>query len=170
MHMKKILILGSGSAGKTTFACKLSKQLNIDVIHLDSHYWQENWQEPTKEQWNEKLKELLKQNQWIMDGHFNNTLPLRLEHADTIIFLDRGRLLCLFRWLRRVIKNIGRNRAEMPRGCIEKLDWEYIKWLWQFPRTHRPEIIELLKRHAQNKNIAIVTNNKQSNYFISTLN
>ncbi|HKG22550.1 MAG TPA: AAA family ATPase, partial [Blastocatellia bacterium] len=41
--MKKVLVIGSGGAGKTTFAKELGARLNIEVIHLDSIYWNPGW-------------------------------------------------------------------------------------------------------------------------------
>jgi len=36
--MDRILVLGSGGAGKSTLAKQLGKLLNIRVDHLDRHY------------------------------------------------------------------------------------------------------------------------------------
>ena len=41
--MKKVLVIGSGGAGKSTFARHLGTLLNIDVIHLDALYWHPGW-------------------------------------------------------------------------------------------------------------------------------
>lgn len=46
--MKKIMVIGvSAGVGKSTFARKLSKKLQIDVHHLDTLYWLPNWKEST---------------------------------------------------------------------------------------------------------------------------
>ena len=42
--MKRILIIGSNGAGKTTFSYKLSEKLNLPLVHIDSLYWRDNWQ------------------------------------------------------------------------------------------------------------------------------
>jgi hypothetical protein len=49
--MKKILVIGSGGAGKSTFAKRLGGLLGINVIHLDALYWQPGWIEPPKEEY-----------------------------------------------------------------------------------------------------------------------
>ena len=43
--MQKVLVIGSGGAGKSTFARHLGTLLNIDVIHLDALYWHPGWVE-----------------------------------------------------------------------------------------------------------------------------
>lgn len=37
--MKRILVLGCGGAGKSTFAKELHKKLGLELIHLDCHFW-----------------------------------------------------------------------------------------------------------------------------------
>jgi adenylate kinase family enzyme len=37
--MKRVLIIGSGGAGKSTLARTLGERLGIEVIHLDVHFW-----------------------------------------------------------------------------------------------------------------------------------
>ncbi len=41
--MKRIAIIGSAGAGKSTFARQLSTKLNIEVYHLDAILWKPNW-------------------------------------------------------------------------------------------------------------------------------
>lgn len=42
--MKKIIIIGSGGAGKSTFSRKLGDILNIKAYHLDQLMWKPNWE------------------------------------------------------------------------------------------------------------------------------
>ena len=53
---KKILVVGPGGAGKSTFSKKLSKVLNIPVYHLDSIYWLPNWEHLEREEFIEKVR------------------------------------------------------------------------------------------------------------------
>lgn len=41
--MKKILIIGSEDAGKSTLARELWTILGLEVIHLDTWYWNSGW-------------------------------------------------------------------------------------------------------------------------------
>ena len=49
--MKRILIIGSGGAGKSTLAVKLSELLGLDVVHLDSYFWNPNWEKTPTDKW-----------------------------------------------------------------------------------------------------------------------
>ena len=52
---KRILIIGCAGSGKSTLAKKLSKKLQLPIIHLDKYFWGENWDRPTDEEWEKKV-------------------------------------------------------------------------------------------------------------------
>ncbi|MGH9842177.1 MAG: hypothetical protein ACREEM_25785 [Blastocatellia bacterium] len=111
--MRKVLVIGSGGAGKSTFAKCLGERLHIEVIHLDMLYWNPGWIETPKAEWLRAVEELVKRDAWIMDGNYSGTLDLRLKACDTVIFLDLPRLTCLWRVLKRVVQYRGRRRPDM---------------------------------------------------------
>lgn len=41
--MKRIAIIGSGGAGKSTLARQLGLALKSEVAHLDALFWKPNW-------------------------------------------------------------------------------------------------------------------------------
>ena len=92
---EKIIVLGAGGSGKTTLAKKLSKKSGIKVYHLDKEYWLPNWQRPDNEQWKSKIEKLAKQDSWIMDGNYIDTLDIRLSSADLVIMLDIKTSICV---------------------------------------------------------------------------
>ncbi|HVF90708.1 MAG TPA: AAA family ATPase, partial [Blastocatellia bacterium] len=106
-------MIGSGGAGKTTFAKQLGARLDVEVIHLDSIYWHPGWVETSKAEWLKTVEELLKLDSWVMDGNYSGTLDVRLQACDTVIFLDISRLICLWRVLKRLIKYRNRSRPDM---------------------------------------------------------
>ena len=163
--MNKILILGSSGSGKSTFAKKLGELLNIEVVHLDLHYWKPNWINTPREEWKEKLKVLLQKDCWIMDGNYASSLDLRLKHADTVIFINSNRFKCLWRCFKRFIKYRGRIRPDLARGCYEKFDWEFFKWIWNYPKDIKPQILEMLKNVSKEKKIIILNCNREVNDF-----
>ena len=57
--MQRILVLGSSGSGKSTFSRQLGSRLGLEVIHLDSCYWQPKWIEPSREEWDKVLHLLL---------------------------------------------------------------------------------------------------------------
>ena len=37
----------------------------------------------------------------------------------------------------RVVLNYGKNRPDMPEGCPERFDWEFVKFIWDFNKNNR---------------------------------
>lgn len=158
--MQKILIIGSPGSGKSKFSFRLSEKLNIPIIHLDKLFWKSGWANRSKEAFDKLLIEEMEKESWIIDGNYSRTLPMRLEKADTVIFFDYSRFVCLWRVLKRVVTNYGKVRADMSEGCRERFDWEFIRYVWSFPDKQREKIFEALSmRH--NVQVFVVHNRKE---------
>jgi len=163
--MERILVLGSSGSGKSIFAQQLGEKLEIEVIHLDSYYWKPNWTATPDQEWEEKISRLLEKDLWVMDGNYPSSLPLRMKYADTIIFLDFGSLKCLWRCVRRYFKYKGMNRPELASGCNEKIDKDFLKWIWYYPRDIKPKIVDMV-RNAKDKTIIELKGSKQVKAFL----
>ena len=159
--MKRIAIIGSSGAGKSTLARSLGKKLKLPVIHLDAYYWQPGWRETPTAQWLETQQELVKSDRWIIDGTYGGSLDLRLAAADTIIWLDFNRYLCLSRILKRYLQYPGKTRPDMAQGCPERLNLEFFKYVWDFPRLQRQKIQAKLNKYDREKQIIILQNPRQ---------
>lgn len=109
--MKRLLIIGSGGSGKSTLAHQIHSITQLPIIHLNKHYWKPNWVEPSKKEWESIVSTLIKQNAWVMDGNYGGTFHLRMPTADTIIFLNRSRYICLWRALKRWWKYKEKDRG-----------------------------------------------------------
>lgn len=166
--MKKVLIVGSGGAGKSTFSRRLSEITGIEVFHLDRLYWKPNWTEPPKAEWQKKLGNLLEKDEWIMDGNFGGTIDLRLAACDTAILLDLPRTLCLYRVLKRRLKYRGTNRPDMSEGCHEKVDFEFLRWIWNYPKTKKPVVEVKLRRLEKEKMVIHLRSQREiEDFFIN---
>ncbi|MEZ5345664.1 MAG: DNA topology modulation protein [Pyrinomonadaceae bacterium] len=143
--MKKVLVIGSCGAGKSTFARRLHEITGLDLIHLDTFYHKPNWGQPTDEEWFETVKELVSRDNWIIDGNYGGTMEFRMGFCDTIIWLDLPRVLCTWRILKRVVMYRNKTRPDMAEGCRERFDWEFTKYVWNFKRDKNPDIEKRLK-------------------------
>lgn len=135
------------------FAMRLGELLKIEVLHLDRFYWRTGWSETPKDQWLTTVDGLLRRDAWIMDGNYSGTLDMRLEACDTVIFLDLPRVLCVWRVLKRALIYRNDVRPDMAEGCREKLNLEFIGWVWNYSTRSRPKIVELLRLSSERKKI-----------------
>lgn len=152
---KRIIIIGSGGSGKSTLAMQLKEITGLPVTHLDREFWQAGWVKTPEEEWKEKQIKLVSGEEWIMDGNYDNTMDIRIEKADTIILLDISNIICLFRAIKRRFIYAGKTRPDMNEGCPEKIDLEFVKWIWNFPKVTKPKVMEKLERN-KHKNIIIL--------------
>ncbi len=151
--MKRVLVMGPSGSGKSTVARELGEILGINVIHLDAVFWNPGWVETPRPQFRETLEGLVKGESWIMDGSYSNTLDIRLPVADTVVFLDLLRRTCLWRVIRRRLQYRGRSRPDIAPGCPERLTWEFLKWIWDYPRKRRRQTLEIIDQYADGRRI-----------------
>jgi adenylate kinase family enzyme len=142
--MQRILVIGSGGAGKSTFAAQLARRTGLPLVHLDQHYWRAGWIEPAKDEWLAKVDELAAGERWIMDGNFGGSMERRLAACDTVVFLDVSRWLCLWRVVARWVRHRGEARPDMAPGCDERLEASFLAWIFNYPERSRPKVLRRL--------------------------
>lgn len=143
---KRILIIGCSGAGKSTLSVELANRLHLPVLHLDALFLNEGWVPTPKPEFIEKLQSELEKPAWIIDGNFNSTIEMRAQYADLVIFLDFPNWLCLSRVFKRRWMYRGKTRPDMAEGCPEKVDWEFVKFIWTYPKKKRPGVLQMLER------------------------
>jgi adenylate kinase family enzyme len=164
--MKRILVIGSCGAGKSTFAKKLSTKLNLPLVQLDRLFWKPGWIEQEDLVFTELLQTELERDRWIIDGNYVNKLPLRLEYADTVILLDLNRWTCTWRVLKRWLFREGYQAI----GCPQKVDLPFLKFvLWEYPQHHRSKALELKDRYSHSVNWIVLHNSSEVDRWISEL-
>ena len=165
--MKRILVIGSGGSGKSTFARRLGEIHGIEVIHLDSKYWRPGWVETPKDLWRRKVEELIAGDAWIIDGNYSGTLDVRLKACDAVFFLDLPRTVCAWRVLKRALTFRNAARPDMAAGCAEKIDLAFLWWVWNYPARTRPKVLELLEENARGKKIVRLRSRSEVEDFLA---
>jgi adenylate kinase family enzyme len=85
---RRVVVTGMAGSGKSTFSRALAVKTGLPVIHLDLHFWKPGWVAPSEDEWRENQRIMLAGEAWIADGNNQDTLGLRLERADTVVFLE----------------------------------------------------------------------------------
>lgn len=144
LRARRIAVLGCSGAGKTRFARLLGERLGLPVLQLDAHFLRPGWGETPPGEWAAIQERLLAGEAWIADGNYVNTMHLRTARADAVIHLDLPRRTCLRGVLGRWWRHRGRTREGLPEGCPERLDGEFLLWVWRFRRDTRPRVLAAL--------------------------
>ena len=86
-----------------------------------------------------------------------------------VIFLDFNRYLCLYRAITRFIKYYGKSRPDMAEGCNEKFDFNFIKWIYEYPKVKKPIILQKLKNLSKETKIYILRSPKEVELFLENI-
>lgn len=166
--MKKVLIIGSNGAGKSTFSYRLAKKASLPLFHIDQIYWHGSWQVTPREEFEAALLSIAQAEKWIMEGNNIRSLGQRLQYADTVFWFEFPPPLCIWNILKREWKYRGKARPDMPETCISQLNLPFLKYAWNFNRANKPRIQALLKDFP-NVKVIHFTNYQQLDTFLHNL-
>lgn len=139
----KIVVMGYSGSGKSTLAGYLGKKYGVPVLHMDHIFWLPGWVERSREEMGEMVRQFMDSHSaWVIDGNYTKAeYRRRLEEADRIIILRFNRFSCLYRVWKRYRKYRGKTREDMGVGCTEKLDREFLWWVFFEGRDRRHRAI-----------------------------
>lgn len=152
---RRIVIVGSYGAGKTTLALALGEASGIPVHHLDRTRWLPNWVQRPREEWLDDLDRVLDTDEWIVEGNFEATLERRLRACEAAIFLDFPLRISAWRLIRRRLRSSAA-RADLPPQLQERLNLRTASLLWEYARVGRPAIAALLDRYASSVAVVVL--------------
>jgi adenylate kinase family enzyme len=141
--MQRVLVMGCSGAGKSTFARALADRLGLPFVSLDQLFWQPGWREPKMEDFTAKVTRAAEKSAWVIDGNYtrHGAGELRRERADTIVWFDLPRRVCLAGIFKRIVTTYGTVRPEMAPGCPEQVDWAFLKYVWTYRDMQRPKLL-----------------------------
>jgi len=148
--MKKIVIIGTSSSGKTTLGKYISNKMNIPHKELDEFYWEANWTGAEASVFRNRVDEFTKNETWVVDGNFGQIRDLLWKKANTIIWLDYPIHIILKQFLRRsIIRSIKKeklwnNNTETFRNNIFSSN-SLLIWIFKTYRSNKQEFAELMK-------------------------
>lgn len=162
--MKKIIVIGSPGAGKSSFSKKLKNITKLPLYHIDMLYHKKDGTHITKEELEEKLKEIFKTDKWIIDGNYQKTLELRINECDTIFLLGFPTQVCL----EGAKSRIGQKRDDLP-WVEEKLDENFKQCIINFTNEKLPQIYKLLDKYKMNHSIFIFKSRDEADNYIRNM-
>jgi adenylate kinase family enzyme len=140
---KRIIVVGTTGAGKTTLARELAQRLGYPHIELDAMYWGPNWTPAPTDIFRAQVARALSAEAWVADGNYRKARDVIWARADTLVWLDYALPVIMWQLLRRAVKRIvtreelwGSNR-ETWRGQFLSRDSLFVWALTSHPRHSR---------------------------------
>ena len=149
-HMKKVIVIGSPGAGKSTFSRKLRDFTGLPLYYLDMIWHKSDGTNISREELAAQQKKIMENQSWIIDGNYLRTLELRLENCDTVFLLDYPLEVCLGGAKAR----IGTKREDLP-WVETEFNEGFRQWIMDFPKDQLPIIYRLLEKYGKNRNVHI---------------
>ncbi len=165
--MKKIVVVGCPSSGKTTLAKDLSVLLNIPIYHLDKIFWTREGH-LKQDVFIAEQENMMLEDKWIIDGNFmkSKSYIMRLNNADTIIFFAFSKVVIYWRLFKRFIKYFNKLRPDMGGEKKFHIDWSLLKFIWNYPTK---EEYKKIIGYSETKKVFIIHNLKEEKSFLSNL-
>ncbi len=160
--MKRIIVIGSPGAGKSTFARKLKEKTGIPLYYLDMIFHNPDKTTATREEFDSKLQTILQKEEWIIDGNYQRTLPLRFEACTDAFFLDYPLDQCM----EGAASRVGKPREDLP-WTEQEFDPEFRKYILDFPKDQLPPIYELIEKYKDSRNITIFHSREEANEWLA---
>ncbi|WP_235916340.1 AAA family ATPase [Sphingomonas psychrolutea] len=169
-NAERILVIGCSGSGKSTLARALAERFQLHYISMDRDvFWLPGWQQRPREGANRRIAELVALARWVTDGTSPRTLPERLARADLVIWLRPPRRVSLCGVVTRWFRYAGRTRPEMAEGCPERVDLEFLRYIWQFERNETPKIIEKLAAERREIPLLVLKSHGDSRGLLANL-
>ena len=152
--MQRVIVVGPGAAGKSALAARLGQITGLPVIELDKLFWRPGPAATPREEWTASQRRLAARESWIMDGDLgpHDVLDVRLQAADTIVFLDFSPFRCAWRAIRR-----SRERADF---------WT---WLLTYRHRSRPLLWQAIAAHAGDAGLYVLPTPRAVRRFVAAV-
>jgi len=162
IHPKKFALIGLPGSGKSTFASKLGKILDIPVHHLDRHMFEPDGKKKDKQEFIEIQQAMLNEEAWVVEGCSFSTFEMRFAKADVLIYFQFPRLICFLRLFKRLFN------YKKDFGGLRSVTWEILRYTWNFDKEKRARIEELRQKYPQTE-FLIFRNQKDANSYLNLL-
>ena len=160
----KVIVIGCPGAGKSTFARKLRDKTGLPLFYLDMLFHNPDRSTLSREAFDAGLHEILERAEWIIDGNYRRTLPLRFEACTDVFLFDLPVEQCL----QNAAARVGTVREDLP-WVETEFDPDFRQYILDFPTNQLPMICDLIDRYRDTRNITIFHSVQEADEWLAGL-
>jgi adenylate kinase family enzyme len=142
--VRRVSVVGTSGAGKSTFAASLALLLGCPFLELDSVYHQADWEPLATDLFRARVADFAAGERWVADGNYSRVRDIVWARADTVVWLDLPRRVVMRRLVWRTLRRVA-GRAELWNGNREHwrnlFTWDrqesVISWGWHTYGSNR---------------------------------
>lgn len=172
-HLKtaeRILVIGCSGSGKSTLARKLAQRLDLSYVSMDREvFWLPGWRPRPRPEAFARLQAIVAEERWVVDGTSPGTLELRLPRTHLVLWLRPPRWISVYGVLSRWLKLRGRTRPEMADNCPERINREFLTYVWNFEKTESPEIEKNLSAYGPEIPLLVLKSRREISELLAML-
>ncbi len=157
---RRILVIGSTGAEKSTVAQRLSAHHSLPNVHLDALHWGPNW--TIRPEFQREVEERIARDAWVMEGSYVFAIERAWPRAELVVWLDLPFATVLWRLLVRTFRRRLRNE-ELFGGNRESLRMHFLSknslilWLLKTYRKRRREYAALAGQYPAISLVRLMT-------------
>ncbi|HYM15983.1 MAG TPA: AAA family ATPase [Dehalococcoidia bacterium] len=150
---RRVVVVGTTGAGKTTFARAVAAAIGAPHTELDALNWEPGWTPAEPAAFRARADQAAAGPAWVIDGNYGQVRDVVWARADTLVWLDYPFPLVIRRLFVRSLRR-GLRREQLWNGNQERLSMQFLSrdslFLWAV-KTHwrrRREYPERLREPA----------------------
>ncbi|WP_319520052.1 AAA family ATPase [uncultured Martelella sp.] len=165
---RRIMVIGCSGSGKSTLSRQLADRHGLPYISMDREFfWLPGWQVRGKSEMEGLVAEAVKRPSWIMDGTSPRTMQARLARAELVIWTRPPRWTSVRGIVKRRFRYAGRSRPDMAEGCPERLNWDFIRYVWTFEQKFAPRVERMLDLHGGDIPVCVLKSYAENNELLA---
>jgi len=165
--VNRVAIVGCGGSGKSYVARELSRLLDLPITHMDAVYFDDQWNPLPMERFEAVQREFVAAPRWVIDGNYNSTVQVRLQAADSVVFMDLPTRVCLWGILSRQLRH-GRGHNDQT-GVYNRITGDVLRYVLGYRRKMRPRVLAKIDQHASGARVIMLTSRRQTRHFLRQL-
>lgn len=162
--MKKVLIMGCPGSGKARLAVRVGQITGLDVYHIKDDRFSERHTEEEVQAWRDAVQKIVDRDGWVIEGTQSITYDIRIQHADTVLFVKQKPLMCLWKF----IKKSFRERKSLDAYRL-RLTKDMFKKIMAYRKLRVPLINELIEKNKIHLDVVFFEDDNQINMYLENL-